>query len=156
MVNRLKKIYHRIDKWERYDDEDRVKLSHSIGWEATSKAMPVFLSLTHRELRRGADLLRPEEKGKYDTNWPKMKIHSKRLLAEMTNFQLRTAEGAMGAVRNKHDDLVRAWGLAVLALEHMRPPDDLQNERIDPRIAQDLSNQLRRTGHAGTMAWANY
>lgn len=157
---RLKQIYPigRIWKWPAWDAASPVKNSNFVGFVPNEKGEKVFLSVFMRELRRGAGLLKEEdgEVGRYDRDWPRLKIHSEALISELTSYKM-SKDGGAGAPKGSHDDLVRAAGLALLGLKDLGPPVDTKNRETMREVVKQLP--FDRWGKApmgpaaGSAAW---
>jgi hypothetical protein len=113
--------YPRIISWEKWDDTKKNAQLKAIGWEPTVKALPILLSTLMMEVRRGAGLVLPEQLHPSMRRMPKPIIYSRELLTEMTTYSM-LADGMAGARHGSHDDLVRAYGLALLGLNQLPPP----------------------------------
>gem|GEM_PF-1149548 len=130
VVRRLKELhYPRFGMWERFDHKTRL-YTKAIGFEPTSKSMDVLLTKLRKEVRRGAgrvapDLLLPDER-----RLPPLVIRSRRILNEMTTFTLQ-GSGA-GAKTGAHDDGVMALGIAILGLDQIPTPRDIEKKAAEP------------------------
>ncbi len=132
VVRRLKELhYPRFGMWEKFDHKTK-KYTAFIGFEPTTRSMGVLLPKIRKEVRRGAgrvppDLLLPDER-----RLPPLVIRSRKLLNEMTTYTVQ-GSGA-GAKSGSHDDLVAALGIAVLGLEQIPVPRDLDRKAAEPAM----------------------
>lgn len=136
----LQETYPRIGVW-RYWDKLGVKYSEHVGFSPDGKSVPILISKMVREVHRAAGILLPGEvSDKHEDSRPieyrmshsqrerqrmncKLRVYSKNLCSEMASYIVRDT-GEIGAAGDGKDDLVRALGLAVLALEQIPPPAD--------------------------------
>ncbi|HYE79893.1 MAG TPA: hypothetical protein VEI97_18065 [bacterium] len=121
---RLKDLgYTRFGMWQRWDHRLK-KSTQFIGFEPTAKTLPIMMSVMMKEVRRGADQI-PREFLKADAHLPKLVLRSRQLLAEMTTYTINHGN-MVGATKGSHDDLVRALGIALLGLDQIPKPRDVE------------------------------
>lgn len=143
----LKESYPRLGIW-RYWDKVGVAYSESVGFRPDGKSVPILIAKMVREVHRSAGMLLPGDMSdKIEDNKPdeykishfqrerhkrkfKLRILSRPLLNEMIGYIVRD-NGSIGASGSGKDDRVRALGLAILALEQIPPP-----ENVDPLMKQ--------------------
>lgn len=122
-------------------DQVGVKDSQHVGFHPNGMSVPILISKMVREVHRAAGILLPSEMlDKVEDEKPethrlshsqrqrqrlnyKLRIYSRELCNEMTSYIVRD-NGDIGAAGRGKDDLVRALGIAILALEQIPPPSE--------------------------------
>lgn len=132
--------YPRLGTMPQYDQVGARQTEH-VGFNPNGASVPILISKLVREVHRSAGLLLPSElMDKVEESKPvehrishsqrermkrncKLRIYSRKLCSEMTSYIVRD-NGDIGAAGDGKDDLVRALGLAILALEQIPPPNE--------------------------------
>lgn len=130
------------------------RFTSTAGFAVNAQTVSVLTTVLTQTVWRGAGLTK-ETPQSLRTN-PRLRLYSKRLLAQMAGFVL-DRRGRPGARKGEKDDAVRALGLAILLMEQLPDVKELGSAHGilgGSRAPHDVRGvSLEVTGQAGVPEW---
>lgn len=145
----LRDIYPNIGVWQRWDYRHKGKGTNVLGFEPTSKTVPIVNSRLAHELRKGAGIT---DSITDDKDPRTLKLYSAALVDEMTTYTVHPT-GRVGAIAGAHDDRLRALGIALLALDQIPSPHQVRRSSFDSRDEFWQDNNTGPDYGAGQHSW---